>query len=137
VDRGKHSLETICLLLSLKTLYPKSFFMIRGNHESERMNKKYGFQDEIKQRYRSREADRICDAFRDTFDCIPIAAVIDEDIFCCHGGIGPGLVDLDQIRRLKRPITLPPPLEWSWVTDVLWSGMGDRLIHVTVYRNFL
>ena len=34
VDRGKHSLETICLLLALKLSFPQRVFLVRGNHES-------------------------------------------------------------------------------------------------------
>ena len=33
VDRGAHSLETICLLLALKLEHPRSVHLIRGNHE--------------------------------------------------------------------------------------------------------
>ena len=35
VDRGAHSLETICLLLALKIEHPKAVHLIRGNHEVE------------------------------------------------------------------------------------------------------
>ena len=43
VDRGKNSLETICLLLAYKIKYRENFFILRGNHESENINKIYGF----------------------------------------------------------------------------------------------
>lgn len=33
VDRGSHSLETICLLLALKIEHPNAVHLIRGNHE--------------------------------------------------------------------------------------------------------
>lgn len=46
VDRGKQSLETICLLLAYKIKYPENFFMLRGNHECASINRIYGFYDE-------------------------------------------------------------------------------------------
>jgi serine/threonine-protein phosphatase PP1 catalytic subunit len=48
VDRGKQSLETICLLLSYKIKYPENFFILRGNHEYASINRIYGFYDECK-----------------------------------------------------------------------------------------
>merc|ERR1711973_488526 len=51
VDRGKQSLETICLLLAYKIKYPENFFMLRGNHECASINRIYGFYDECKRRY--------------------------------------------------------------------------------------
>lgn len=46
VDRGKQSLETICLLLAYKVKYPENFFLLRGNHECSQINRIYGFYDE-------------------------------------------------------------------------------------------
>ncbi len=36
MDRGAHSLETICLLLALKIEHPEHVHLIRGNHEVRR-----------------------------------------------------------------------------------------------------
>lgn len=50
VDRGKQNIESICLLLAFKVKYPENFFLLRGNHESQNINRLYGFFDECKRR---------------------------------------------------------------------------------------
>ena len=39
VDRGSFSVETIFTLFGFKMLLPNHFFLARGNHESDVMNK--------------------------------------------------------------------------------------------------
>ena len=85
VDRGKQSLETICLLLAFKIKYPENFFILRGNHECASINRIYGFYDECKRRYNI----KMWKTFTDCFNCLPVAAIVDEKIFCCHGGLSP------------------------------------------------
>ena len=51
VDRGKQSVETICLLLAYKIKYPENFFLLRGNHECESINRIWGFYDECEYMY--------------------------------------------------------------------------------------
>jgi len=85
VDRGKQSLETICLLLAYKIKYPENFFILRGNHECASINRIYGFYDECKRRYNI----KLWKTFTDCFNCLPIAAIIDEKIFTMHGGLSP------------------------------------------------
>ena len=58
VDRGKQSLETICLLLAYKIKYPENFFVLRGNHECASINRIYGFYDECA----SSACDSLCPA---------------------------------------------------------------------------
>lgn len=50
VDRGAHSLETICLLLALKIEYPRSIHLLRGNHEAADINALFGFRMECVER---------------------------------------------------------------------------------------
>jgi serine/threonine-protein phosphatase PP1 catalytic subunit len=78
VDRGKQSIETICLLLAYKIKYPENFFLLRGNHECASINRIYGFFDECKRRF----SVRIWKIFTECFNCLPVAALIDDKIFC-------------------------------------------------------
>jgi serine/threonine-protein phosphatase PP1 catalytic subunit len=45
--------------------------------------------------------------FTDMFNWMPIAAIIDDKIFCVHGGLSPELTTLDQINKLSRPTEVP------------------------------
>ena len=100
VDRGKQSLECILLLLSFKVRYPNTFFLLRGNHESTELNKLYGFFDECKRRLSL----RAWKAITDTFNCMPVAAVVGDRIFCVHGGLSPQIKDLAMLNNIRRPL---------------------------------
>lgn len=133
VDRGKQSLETICLLLAYKIKYPENFFILRGNHECASINRIYGFYDECKRRY----SIKLWKTFTDCFNCLPVAAIIDEKIFCTHGGLSPEMKSLDQVRQIERPCDVP---EEGLLCDLLWSdpdkdivgwGQNDRGVSFT------
>lgn len=96
VDRGKNSLEVICLLLAYKVKYPRNFFLLRGNHECSSINRIYGFYDECKRRYNI----KLWKMFIDVFNCLPVAALIDDRILCMHGGLSPELQSLEQIKKI-------------------------------------
>lgn len=133
VDRGKQSVETIALLMAYKIKFPENFFIMRGNHECASINRIYGFYDECKRRYNIKMWRLFCD----TFNCLPIAGVIDDKIFCMHGGLSPDLHSLDQIRRIMRPTDVP---DAGLLCDLLWSdpekdvvgwGESDRGVSYT------
>lgn len=133
VDRGRQSLETICLLLAYKIKFPENFFVLRGNHETASINRVYGFYDECKRRY----SVKLWKTFTECFNCLPIAAIIDEKIFCMHGGLSPDLKTMEQIRRIVRPTDVP---DQGLLCDLLWSdpdktiqgwGENDRGVSYT------
>ena len=114
VDRGKQSLETVCLLLCYKIKFPEKVTLLRGNHESSVTNRIYGFYDECKRRYNV----RIWRSFTDLFNWLPVAALIDEKILCMHGGLSPELKNLQNITDISRPTDIP---DTGLLCDLLWS----------------
>ncbi|CAN6972563.1 unnamed protein product [Brassica rapa subsp. trilocularis] len=120
VDRGKQSIETICLLLAYKLKYKLNFFLLRGNHECASINRVYGFYDECKRRYNV----RLWKTFTDCFNCLPVAALIDDKILCMHGGLSPDLKTLDDIRRIPRPVDVP---DQGVLCDLLWADPDKEI----------
>lgn len=114
VDRGKQSLETICLLLAYKIKFPDDVFLLRGNHEASLTNKIYGFYDEIKRRFNI----KLWKHFTDLFNWLPVSAIIEEKILCMHGGLSPDMKKIEKIKEIVRP-TEPP--EKGLLCDLLWS----------------
>jgi serine/threonine-protein phosphatase PP1 catalytic subunit len=121
VDRGKQSLETICLLLAYKVKYPENFFILRGNHECASINRIYGFYDETKRRYNI----KLWKTFTDCFNCLPVAAIVDEKIFCMHGGLSPELQNMEQIKRIMRPTDTP---DTGLLCDLLWADPDKDIV---------
>lgn len=118
VDRGKQSLETILLLFCYKLKFPENFFLLRGNHECANVTRVYGFYDECKRRCNI----KVWKTFVDTFNCLPIAAIVAGKIFCVHGGLSPSLTHMDDIRHIARPTDVP---EYGLLNDLLWSDPAD------------
>lgn len=114
VDRGNQNIETICLLLAYKIKYPENFFLLRGNHEMERVNMVYGFFDECRRRYDI----KVWKTFTQVFNTLPVAALIDDAILCMHGGLSPSLERLEDIGMLSRPCEVPNS---GLMCDLLWS----------------
>ena len=143
VDRGKQSIECICLLLAYKIKYDENFFILRGNHESGSINRIYGFFDECKKRYNV----KLWKNFVDLFNCLPLAASIDDKIFIVHGGLSPELKLIENLNKIMRPTDVP---EEGLICDLLWSdpeendqgwGENDRGVSCTfneaVLKKFL
>jgi serine/threonine-protein phosphatase PP1 catalytic subunit len=114
VDRARQSIEVIALMFCYKIKYPEHFFLLRGNHECASLNRIYGFFDECKRRY----SVKLWRIFADCFNCMPVAAVVEEKIFCMHGGLSPELENFSEIIDLPRPTDIP---DEGLLCDLLWS----------------
>ena len=120
VDRGKQSIETVCLLLAYKIKYPEGIFMLRGNHECQNISRIYGFFDECKRRHSM----KLWKEFIDLFNIFPIAALIEDKILCMHGGLSPKLTKMQEINKIRRPTEVP---DSGLMCDLLWADPATGL----------
>lgn len=120
VDRGYYSVETVSMLVCLKVRYPDRVFILRGNHESRQITQVYGFYDESVRKYGSAN---VWKYFTDLFDYFPLTALVENHIFCLHGGLSPSIDTLDHIRQLDRVQEVPHE---GPMCDLLWSDPDER-----------
>ncbi|KAH8850956.1 Serine/threonine-protein phosphatase 5 [Schistosoma japonicum] len=115
VDRGSFSVECIFTLFGFKLLYPDKFYLSRGNHESEHMNRLYGFEGEVKSKYSA----EVANMFTDIFNWLPLCHLINERILVMHGGLFErDNVTLDEIKKVSRN---RQPDEGTIMCELLWS----------------
>jgi len=122
VDRGSYSIEVCIFLFSLKINFPAEITLLRGNHESVAMTEHFTFREEVLRKYDGDES--VFDKFIEAFESMPIAADVNNDYLCMHGGISPELVTIDDVNKIDRFIE--PPLQ-GFLCDLLWSDpCGDK-----------
>ncbi|KAL5318775.1 hypothetical protein ACEPPN_013841 [Leptodophora sp. 'Broadleaf-Isolate-01'] len=119
VDRGYFSLETFTLLMCLKAMYPDKITLVRGNHESRQITQVYGFYEECQQKYGNASVWKSC---CQVFDFLVLAAIVDGEVLCVHGGLSPEIRTVDQIRVVARAQEIPHEGAFC---DLVWSDPED------------
>lgn len=114
VDRGAFGVETYLYLLLLKSYYPSNIYILRGNHESEKMTMYFTFKAECEYKYGA----QAYKSFIESFKHLPVAAVVQNKAFCCHGGISPDLNKVEKINSIDRY----KEIEYNGLfCDIFWS----------------
>eukprot|EP01062_Namystynia_karyoxenos_P005168 TRINITY_DN1181_c0_g1_i1.p1 TRINITY_DN1181_c0_g1~~TRINITY_DN1181_c0_g1_i1.p1 ORF type:complete len:479 (+),score=207.48 TRINITY_DN1181_c0_g1_i1:110-1546(+) len=119
VDRGCFGCEVAFYMFAAKVRHPDTFYMLRGNHECRHLTAYFNFKAETLYKYNQ----EIYDAIQNTFDCLPIACVLNGRFLCVHGGLSPdvrSVDDINSIHRFREPPSSGP------LCDLIWSDPMDE-----------
>nr|MDO8115644.1 metallophosphoesterase [Candidatus Sigynarchaeota archaeon] len=127
VDRGKHQVDVINLVLALKVLRPGRVILLRGNHEIASINERDGFRDHLNQQFGMIDGKIMWHVYNRVFAQLPLAARTWNGAFLVHGGIPSKLDTLGSINRLPREVDP----ENEQVIELLWNDPVEKKVNGT------
>ena len=98
VDRGLHQLECFIFILALKIQDSNKYYLLKGNHETLEVNRKYGFFQDFLNRFKDPKKFNQVVAI---YNALPYCALVNESILCLHGGIPEDFNAINRLRGLK------------------------------------
>uniref|UniRef100_A0A2C9JU28 Serine/threonine-protein phosphatase n=1 Tax=Biomphalaria glabrata TaxID=6526 RepID=A0A2C9JU28_BIOGL len=137
VDRGDYGIEVISYLFAQKLLAPNKFFMLRGNHELRSVQEMFHFKSECLEKFGDVLGLQIWETVNECFDVMPIAATVDDKVFCVHGGIPSPENEggnIEAINKIPSPLC-DPELESPLAWELLWSdplSSSDNLTEASI-----
>jgi diadenosine tetraphosphatase ApaH/serine/threonine PP2A family protein phosphatase len=125
VDRGLQSLEVFLYMLALKVMEPAKFTILRGNHETRQMQTQFSFQKECLAKFGRKIGSQVWQMLNQVMDCMPFCAVINDSIFCAHGGIPTSVSCIKDLNLIPTPL-VDPELEGPAAWEIMWNDPVDQ-----------
>ena len=86
------------------------------------MTTKYSFKNECNEKYKI-FGPSVYESFNKFFDRLPFAAVIDDSIFCCHGGIPASGSTIREINAIPKVVRNVEDCKVGW--EIIWNDPVD------------
>ena len=98
VDRGLYQIESLILVLVLKIKESNKYYLLRGNHETLKVNRHYGFFQDFLNRFKDPKK---FNHITEIYNALPYCALVNESILCLHGGIPEDINAINGLRGIK------------------------------------
>ena len=136
VGRGKNHISTFLLIISLLIKNPNNIYLLRGNHDSRHMTIIWGLKDECFSKYKGENSKKIYQKICELFDLLQIAAIIDNKIFCVHGGLSPKFKKIEEIEKIDRKKEIyDGENENTLIKDLVWSNPSEEIMEYAADEN--
>lgn len=120
IGSGQYSVECIALIYSLVCLCPRNVVVLRGSTEYADLSDRLGFSSDLQAKAYS---PFLHQAFQESFEWLPFAAIISNSYLVAHGGINQHIMTLDDIFHIERPVSYFSMVSAN--TSITSSSIGE------------